>query len=46
MHYNKWNIENKQERNEMTKNSIALIGFIATGKTSVGEALVNQLGDG
>ena len=28
----------------MTKNSIALIGFMATGKTSVGNALADQLG--
>lgn len=29
----------------MTKNSIALIGFMATGKTTVGKALVEFLGD-
>ena len=28
----------------MVKNSIALIGFMATGKTVVGKALVKQLG--
>ena len=29
----------------MTKDSIALIGFMATGKTSVGKALVEELGN-
>ena len=29
----------------MTKNSIALIGFMATGKTAVGNALAAQLGN-
>ncbi len=29
----------------MTKNSIALIGFMATGKTTIGEKLVEVLGD-
>jgi shikimate kinase len=29
----------------MTKNSIALIGFMATGKTSVGKKLADQLGN-
>ncbi|MFX1392473.1 MAG: shikimate kinase [Promethearchaeota archaeon] len=29
----------------MTKNSIALIGFMATGKTAVGKALANYLGN-
>ncbi|GAI79347.1 unnamed protein product, partial [marine sediment metagenome] len=29
----------------MTKNSVALIGFMATGKTTIGKALVEYLGD-
>ncbi|MGB5913202.1 MAG: shikimate kinase, partial [Promethearchaeia archaeon] len=29
----------------MTKDSIALIGFMATGKTIIGKELVKQLGD-
>ena len=29
----------------MTKDSIALIGFMATGKTSIGKILVNKLGN-
>ena len=28
----------------MTKNSIALIGFMATGKTTVGKQLLKELG--
>ena len=30
----------------MSRNSIALIGFMATGKTSVGRILADQLGKG
>ena len=29
----------------MTKTSIALIGFMATGKTTVGKSLATELGD-
>lgn len=36
---------NTSLRCKMTKNSIALIGFMATGKTSVGKELAEELGN-